>query len=198
MSDAGFTAPALPIGAVQRRGVGWWGLLTVIATEGALFVYLLFSYYYYDVQFGAEWRPGDPPLTLAIVNVVILVVSNAAAWFGMRGIERGRRGELLAGFGLALILGLGFIVVQAIEWSSKSFSLQSSTYGSVFFTISGFHLAHLVAGELMLLAVLLWAALGYFDRWRNLPVLIVTAYWNFVLAVWLAVFFTFYITPRLG
>jgi heme/copper-type cytochrome/quinol oxidase subunit 3 len=198
MSDSRIAAPTLPIGAVDRRGVGWWGLLTVIATEGALFVYLLFSYFYYDVQFGAEWRPGNPPLTLAIVNVVILLVSNAAAWFGMRGIQRGRRAELLAGFGLALILGLAFIAVQAIEWRDKSFSPESSTYGSVYYTISGFHLAHLVAGVLMLLAVLIWAAFGYFDRWRNLPVLIVTAYWNFVLAVWLAVFFTLYITPRLG
>jgi hypothetical protein len=42
----------------------------------------------------------------------------------------------------------------------------------------------LVAGILILLMVLIWSTLGYFDRWRNAPVLIGTAYWLFVLAVY--------------
>ena len=35
---------------MRRIGVGWWGLLCVVLTEGALFGYLLFSYLYYAVQ----------------------------------------------------------------------------------------------------------------------------------------------------
>ncbi|HEY1257705.1 MAG TPA: cytochrome c oxidase subunit 3 [Stellaceae bacterium] len=199
MAETALPGVALPVGAVERRGVGWWGVLTVIATEGALFVYLLFSYYYYDVQFGAGWLPTDlPPLKYGIPNLVILVISNLAAWFALRGVRRGRQLELLAGLGVAFILGLGFVALQALEWAGARFTLRSSTYGSIYYLIGGFHLAHLVAGLLMLLALILWSALGYFDRVRHAPVLIVTAYWNFVLAVFVAVFFTFYVTPRIG
>ena len=45
--------------------------------------------------------------------------------------------------------------------------------------------------------MLVWSALGYFDRRRHAPMLIGAIYWHFVDAVWLAVFFTFYIAPRL-
>jgi heme/copper-type cytochrome/quinol oxidase subunit 3 len=199
VAETTFPGAALPVGAVARRGVGWWGVLTVIASEGALFVYLLFSYYYYDVQFGAQWLPHElPPLKYGIPNLVILIVSNLAAWFALRGVRRGRQMELLAGLAVAFVLGLGFVALQAIEWAGDRYTLRSSTYASIYYVTGGFHLAHLVAGLIMLLALILWSVLGYFDRVRHAPVLIVTAYWNFVLAVFVAVFFTFYVTPRIG
>jgi heme/copper-type cytochrome/quinol oxidase subunit 3 len=40
--------------------------------------------------------------------------------------------------------------------------------------------------------------LGYFGPVRHSYVSIGAIYWHFVDAVWLAVFFTFYITPYLG
>ena len=174
-------------------------MLCVIATEGALFAYLLFSYYYYDVQFGEGWRPSElPSFRLSLPNTIILLLSNLAARAGARGLKRGARGELIAGIAVALILGIAFVVLQAIEWRQKSFSVSSSTYSSMYFTVSGLHMAHLATGVLILLMVLIWSALGYFDRWRNAPVLIGNAYWHFVLVVWLAVFLTFYIAPYWG
>ena len=44
----------LPVGPVGRRGLGWWGVGTLVATEAALFGYLLFSYFYT----GATAPPG--------------------------------------------------------------------------------------------------------------------------------------------
>jgi heme/copper-type cytochrome/quinol oxidase subunit 3 len=174
-------------------------MLCVIATEGALFAYLLFSYFYYDVQFGDGWRPSElPSLRLSLPNTIILLLSNLAAWASARGVKRGARRELIAGVAVALVLGIAFVVLQVIEWQQKSFSVNSSIYSSMYFTVSGLHMAHLVAGVLILLMVLIWSALGYFDRWHNAPVLIGNAYWHFVLVVWLAVFLTFYIAPYWG
>ena len=36
---------ALPIGGVGKRTSGRWGVLALIATEGSLFGYLLFTYF---------------------------------------------------------------------------------------------------------------------------------------------------------
>jgi heme/copper-type cytochrome/quinol oxidase subunit 3 len=91
-----------------------------------------------------------------------------------------------------------FVVIQTFEWKAKSFSLNSGPYGSLFFTITGFHMAHVILGLLMLLPLTIWSALGYFGPHRSAPVSIGAIYWHFVDAVWLTVFFTIYITPYLG
>ena len=48
-----------------------------------------------------------------------------------------------------------------------------------------------------LLLLFVWCLKGYFDTRRHVPLLIGAAYWHFVDVVWLAVFFTFYLLPRL-
>ena len=95
-------------------------------------------------------------------------------------------------------MGIVFIAIQALEWAGKKFTPFSSSYGSLYFTITGFHMLHVAAGVLILATLSLWCALGYFDRIRSAPVSIGAIYWHFVDAVWLVLFFTFYITPQTG
>ena len=59
-------------------------------------------------------------------------------------------------------------------------------------------MAHVVVGVIMLWALFVWSAMGYFNRVRYAHIHIGALYWHFVDAVWIAVFFTFYITPYLG
>ena len=198
MTDTAFGLTPLPVGGIERRSLGWSGMLCLIATEAALFTYLLFSYFYFDVQLDASWLPRDPPpLALALPNTFILLLSSVAAWAGERGVRRGARAQQLAGGAVALVLGIVFVVVQGFEWHNRAASIRSSSYASLYYTVTGFHMAHVVAGLVILLMVLIWSALGYFDRHRHAPVLIGNIYWHFVDAVWLTVFVTFYITPRL-
>lgn len=51
---------------------------------------------------------------------------------------------------------------------------------------------------LVLATLFVWSLFGYFDARRHAPVAIGAIYWHFVDAVWLAVFFTIYVTPYLG
>jgi cytochrome c oxidase subunit 3 len=189
----------LPVGSVDRRASGWWGMLTLILTEAFLFAYLLFSYYYFAVQYGHSWLPPDlPSFRLSAPNTVILLLSSVAVWFGERGVRQGSRPRLVLGLLVGLVLGAAFVGVQLMEWSDKPFTIASHSYGSLYFTITGFHMAHVAAGLLVLAALVVWSALGYFDPARLAPVAIGAIYWHFVDAVWLTVFFTFYVTPRLS
>ncbi len=198
MTDTALGSAPLPIGGIERRGLGWWGMLCLIASEAALFTYLLFSYFYFDVQLDAAWLPRQaPPLTLALPNTLILLMSSIAAWTGERGVKRGARAQQLTGAASALMLGIVFVIVQGFEWHNRAASIRTSTYASLYYTVTGFHMAHVVVGLVILLMVLVWSGLGYFDRRRHAPVLIGNVYWHFVDAVWLAVFATFYLTPRL-
>jgi cytochrome c oxidase subunit 3 len=189
----------LAVGSIDRRASGWWGMLALILTEAFLFANLLFSYYYFAVQYGRPWLPAElPSFRLSAPNTVILILSSVAVWFGEQGARRGSRWRLILGLLLGLLLGVVFVGIQFMEWMDKPFSLSSDSYGSIYFTVTGFHMAHVAAGLLILAFLLLWSVLGYFDRERLSPVAIGAIYWHFVDAVWLTIFFTFYTTPRLS
>jgi heme/copper-type cytochrome/quinol oxidase subunit 3 len=191
----------LPVGAIDTRASGWWAMIFTVFTEASLFAYLLFSYFYLAVQPhlpGTFPQGGAPDLTLALPNTIILLASSAAVGWAQFGIEHGSRWRLVTGLGLGAALGLVFLVIQYFEWVQKPYGLSSSPYSSLYFTITGFHMAHVVVGFFMLLALTYWSWRGYFNRVRYAHIHIGALYWHFVDAVWLAVFFTFYLTPLLG
>jgi len=198
MADAAtlYDGQPLPVGSKGRLSSGWWGMLTVIATEAALFAYLLFSYYYIGAQVTSPWPPGGPPkLELAVPGTILLLVGSVTMWWGERGVRAGKRGQLLIGLGVSVLLALAFVVLEGVEWSRKGYSLMSNAYGSLYFTITGFHLLHVLVGVVMLAMLFVWTLLGYFGVRRHSTVSIAVLYWHFVTAVWIAVFLTFYVTP---
>ena len=193
-----YNGEALPVGSKGRLSSGWWGMLALIATEAALFAYLLFSYYYIAAQETGAWPPqGAPPLELAIPGTVVLLLGSLTMWWGERGIRGGKQGQLLIGLGTSVLLAVAFLILEGTEWSRKGFSLKSNVYGSLYYTITGFHLAHVLVGVIMLVMLFVWTLRRYFGARRHSAVSIAVMYWHFVTAVWVAVFFTFYVTPQL-
>lgn len=201
MSDRMAILGKLPVGSIDTRASGWWAMIFVVLTEAALFAYLLFSYFYLAVQPhmpGTFPEGGPPSLALALPNTLVLLASSIAVGWAQLGIQRGSQTRLVLGLAGGALLGVVFLVVQYFEWAAKPFSIDTSAYASLYFTITGFHMAHVVIGVLMLAALLLWSALGHFNRVRYAHIHIGALYWHFVDAVWLAVFLTFYLTPLLG
>ena len=191
----------LPVGAMDTRASGWWAMIFTVFTEASLFAYLLFSYYYLAVQPHAPGtfpEGGPPPLGIAAVNTAILLASSVAVGWAQLGIEHGSKKRLVAGLGTGAGLGAVFLVIQWLEWGDRPFSLSSTPYSSLYFVITGFHMAHVVVGVLMLSALTFWSGQGLFNHRRFAHIHIGALYWHFVDAVWIAVFFTFYITPLLG
>jgi heme/copper-type cytochrome/quinol oxidase subunit 3 len=200
VAEAVISSPEkLPVGPVRRHGIGWWGVGTLVASEAALFAYLLFSYYYLGATNPEGWllEPA-PSLKLALPNTLLLLASSGMAWLGERGIFERRRGQALAGFAIAFLMGLGFVGVQGLEWKAKAFDLGTSSYASLYFVTTGFHIAHVLVGLVVLAALFGWTALDYFSPRRRLVVSAGVLYWHFVDIVWLFVFSTYYITPYMG
>jgi heme/copper-type cytochrome/quinol oxidase subunit 3 len=191
----------LPVGAMDTRASGWWAMIFTVFTEASLFAYLLFSYYYLAVQPhvpGAFPQGGPPPLGIASINTAILLTSSVTVAWAQLGIEHNNKWRLVAGLGAGAVLGLIFLVIQWFEWGDRPFGFSSTPYSSLYFVITGFHMAHVVVGVLMLLALTFWSWQGHFNSRRFAHIHIGALYWHFVDAVWIAVFFTFYITPLLG
>lgn len=197
MASTAATVYTLPIDGGGKLATGRWGMILLIATEATLFAYLLFSYFYLG-SMSSTWPPhGMPDLKLSIPNTIILLVSSGTMWWADSGIRKGNQGRLRLGLLITLVLGIVFLAIQMVEYSHKTFTPATDAYGSLFFTITGFHGAHVAVGLLMNIVVQVRAWLGHFTAERHLAVSNTALYWHFVDIVWLFVFASLYITPRL-
>jgi cytochrome c oxidase subunit III len=97
-TEIALSAPRdLPVGPIGRHGIGYWGVGMLVASEGALFAYLLFAYYYTGASSQHGWvLEARPSLKLALPNTVLLLLSSLVAWIGERGILDRHRSKALS------------------------------------------------------------------------------------------------------
>ncbi|MGH2808599.1 MAG: cytochrome c oxidase subunit 3, partial [Actinomycetota bacterium] len=77
------------------------------------------------------------------------------------------------------------------------FTPTTNAYGSLYFTVTGFHLMHVIVGLVMNMWVQVRAWKGAYDQNRHVSVQNFTMYWHFVDVVWVFVFSTVYLSPHL-
>lgn len=191
------TGEPLPVGSIGFRSSGWWAAIFLVISEASIFAYLFFTYFYFSIQPTYRWPPGGPPSFLySAPQTVIILVGCGAVWWANLSATRGEMARAMLALAATIVLAAGFIALQFLDWNSQPFSLASSSYSSIYFTIGGLHLAHVAAGFVMFVVLLGWTALGYFDAARHVPITVGTLYWYFLAIVWVAVFFVLYCTPR--
>ena len=194
---------ALPEHTHGTRAFGWWGMVWLIATEATLFAALLASYFYLRFRSGPVWPPDgieDPTLELPLIMSVILLSSTIPVHLAETGIKKGNQGRLKFGLGAGFLLGAIFLgITFGIEWPEKlhEFGPTTNAYGSMYFTITGFHAAHVLGGLLFSLWTQVRAWHGAFSIERHLTVQNFAMYWHFVDIVWVFVLLTIYVSPHL-
>jgi len=183
------------------RSPAWWGMLLFITTEATLFALFLVSYFYLRFESVGPWPPSgsDPKLLIPTVMTALLMASSLPAYLADASIRRGDVDRLRFYLASTLVLGSVFLALQAYEYHDKLRSLrpQDDAYGSLFYTITGLHGAHVIVGLVLLGWVLFWAVRGRYGAQRCVPVEISSLYWHFVHVVWLFVYVSLYLAPRL-
>jgi cytochrome c oxidase subunit III len=186
-----------PLGIDQARGRQ--GMLLLIATEASLFVVLFFAYFFLS---NGDWRwlQQEPPqITYALVMLAVLLGSSAVLRWGEKQVEAGRFAEARTAMGFTILLGFGFLVLSAFEYRGhlKHLTPQMNSYGSIFYTITSFHVLHLIGGMLMLSYVLLLPRIGRTNRPPHRAYSDAASYWHFVDIVWVFIVGILYILPNL-
>lgn len=185
---------ALPID--QTRGIqAVWAL---IATEGTLFACLFGAYYYLGTNKN-RWAIEHPPhLAYALILLGILLTSSVVLHWGELQVEkeRYRAGRIALWF--TVLLGLGFLVLQGFEYAAEWSELTPDTdsYGSIFYTITTLHAAHVIVGVLILMYVGIQPNYGFARRSPHMPYQVASRYWHFVDAVWVFVVLLLYVVPQ--
>ena len=180
------------------RGSLWWGMILLVTIEGMVFGTLISSYFYLRMGH-LEWPPGDltpPDLLLPTLNTILLVASSIPMYIGDSAIRRGNNRRLMVGLAVAGLMGAVFLTLKAVEYSKVEYRWDDHAYGSIVWTIIGFHSAHVASVVLKTVVVLALASRGYFTAERHLGVQINGIYWHFVVAVWIPLYLVLYWAPR--
>jgi cytochrome c oxidase subunit 3 len=176
------------------------GMVLFIASE-VMFFGGLFGAYFTIRSAATTWPPegaGSAELETwyAAILTTVLVSSSVTMQFGVWAIRRNDRRKLMLWLAASLLLGLGFLSGQAYEYSKligEGMTLSSGVFGSTFFTLTGFHGAHVAGGAAFILIVLLRARSGQFTARYHDTVEMASYYWHFVDVVWLGLFSTIYL-----
>jgi cytochrome c oxidase subunit 3 len=180
---------------VAARGNMLLGVKLGILSEVMLFAALFAAYFVIRSDSGG-WPPQGqerPELILPGLNTLLLVSSSVTMQWAVRAIRRGAVPAMRLGLRLTLLLGSIFIVIQAYEFATNGFGLDAGVFGSTFYTLTGFHGAHVLAGLGFMGIVANRARRGLVSAEHHTAVEAASYYWHFVDAVWLVLFSTVYV-----
>lgn len=191
------------------------GIIVWLSSELMFFAGLFAMYFTHQAVAGPEaWAEGYSQLALpfSIANTTVLVLSSITCQMGANAAERfqaSRTGSIwqVTKWGmhewiiLTFLMGSFFVAGQIYEYAelaAHGLTLQSSSYGSVFFIATGFHGLHVIGGLVAFLLVLMRSFnANKFGHHEATLTVSVSFYWHFVDAVWILMFFIIYIMPML-
>jgi cytochrome c oxidase subunit 3 len=166
-----------------------------IASEIMLFGSFFTAYFFVRVVNGTPWPtpPFHLPIFVAGVNTCILVTSSFTVHWALQSIKRGNRAGLQAGLVLTFLMGLTFLITQMLEYSRVGFAPQDGAFGTIFFSLTGLHGAHVFVGLTLLAFATVRAFRGHFSPEHHHGVEISGIYWHFVDVMWIVVYATVYL-----
>jgi cytochrome c oxidase subunit 3 len=170
------------------------GMVLFLVSEVFLFGSLFWAYYLLRAE-SPVWPPAGVHLdmVLASINTAILLSSSYAIWRAGQAIRKGNENGLAIGLGITIFLGLAFLGITIFEWTHETFQPWTSAYGSIFYTLTGFHALHVLGGVLLMTSLTGRTLKHRFSARHSLAIEVGSLYWHFVDFVWIIVFTTLFI-----
>jgi cytochrome c oxidase subunit 3 len=175
------------------------GMVLFIASE-VMFFGGLFGAYFTIRAATSPWPPeGTAELDPRYAGLLttVLVTSSVFMQLAVYAIRRGDQRWLVRWLTVTLVFGVIFLGMQGYDYYNlgvhENFRLSSGVFGSLFYTMTGFHGAHVFGGATFISIVLLRARSGQFTARYHDTVEMASYYWHFVDVVWLGLFSTLYL-----
>lgn len=141
-------------------------------------------------------------LPLVAAATFILLLSSLTSVFAIQAMHRNRPAVLRNWLIVTVVLGLGFLVLEIYEFSvyirHEEFGMTTSAFSSAFYTLVGFHGAHVAFGILWI-SVLIGQLVHKGLTVVTAPKVYVSAmYWHFIDVVWVFIFTVVYLLGKVG
>jgi len=181
-------------------GRGFWGMVTLIATEATLFLALIATYFFLRASAPAWPLGGIEPPELgarAWIFTGLLLGSSIPIFFADAAITRNRLGVVKTSLFISAVMGTAFLVNTIFEFRELHFGWDTNAYGSIYYVTVGLHATHVAVGLLISAVVQYKVWRGLLDAEHHTSLEVYSLYWHFVDAVWIFVFATFFISPHI-
>ena len=146
-------------------------------------------------------------IDLTAINTFFLICSSVTMVLGLGAFQRDDRRAGTRYLLATTLIGAVFVSIQAVEYyqlmmghhypigvsADGHFRPNSSLFASCFFTMTGFHGAHVFAGVVMLAVLTINGARGRYTKAHHSPVELIGLYWHFVDLVWIILFTVVYL-----
>jgi nitric oxide reductase NorE protein len=118
-----------------------------------------------------------------LINVLVLITSGLFAAFAVEAARKADIRRVRWSLVAAALFGLIFLVFKGVEYASDlgaGFTIESSTFFTLYYLVTGFHALHVVLGLIILAIVAAMPSLENVETGA--------AFWHMVDLVWLLVF----------
>jgi cytochrome c oxidase subunit III len=182
--------PAPPVRPNVTVGSNAWvAMLMFLGAEAMFFAGLIGAYIVFRVGATIWPPPFQPRLPIGVtgVNTVILLASAVTMRLSMRAVRANDGKQLIRLLACTAALGGIFLAIQGVEWFRLihfGLTVSSSVYGGLFYTLIGFHGAHVLGALIWLLVVFTAAKRGRFSNQRHVGLQTCAMYWTFVVGLW--------------
>jgi cytochrome c oxidase subunit 3 len=196
------STPALePAGPLAPEWRGRVGMMCLLLSEASFFAVFVVAYLFYIGASATGPQPRDVlDLGVVLVNTACLLSSSLTIVLALRALRRSETRRFAAWWATTALLGAEFLAGTAREWhrliASDGLTLSTNLFGTTFYSLVGAHAAHVTAGLLAILLVLVLTLRGRVSAEHGERLELVSWYWHFVDAVWIVVFTSVYVVGR--
>jgi cytochrome c oxidase subunit 3 len=176
------------------------GTIVWLSSE-LLFFAGLFAMFFSIRAAGPElWVEHNPTLDVwyALPFTIILVSSSITCQIGVFRAERGDAQALRRWFTITFVMGLVFVLGQFYEYIDlveHGVRINADGFGSMYYLTTGFHALHVIGGLFAFIIYMIRTTMGRFTVAQATSAIVVSYYWHFVDAVWIALFAMIYFLP---
>uniref|UniRef100_A0AAU8L225 Cytochrome c oxidase subunit 3 n=1 Tax=Bryozoa sp. TaxID=2813608 RepID=A0AAU8L225_9BILA len=177
-----------------------FGMILFILSEIMFFFSFFWAFFSSSgaptIEMGSCWPPKGiniiNPFEVPLLNTLILLSSGITLTWSHHCFFMQNSKSANMGLTLSIMLGIYFTLLQWMEFTEASFSINDSIYGSTFFVTTGFHGLHVIIGSIFLSVSLFRLKYNHFSSKHHFGFEAAAWYWHFVDVVWLFLFVFLY------
>jgi len=180
----------------KNKFLGFWFFL---GGETVLFATLFATYLALkDDKVAAEIFALD----LVFLATMLLLTSSLTSVYAMYHMKNYDFKRMQAWLLITVILGAAFLALEIYEFNhyvhEYGFTFTGSAYGSAFYTLVGFHGAHVAFGLMWIITLMVRNAKRGLNLYNAPKFYVASLYWHFIDVVWVFIFTVVYLMGMVG
>ncbi|KOP81948.1 cytochrome (ubi)quinol oxidase subunit III [Cytobacillus praedii] len=141
-------------------------------------------------------------IPLVFAMTMILLTSSLTSVYAMYHMKNFNFKKMQVWLGITVVLGLAFLGLEIYEFNHYvhefGHTFTSSAFGSAFYTLVGFHGAHVAFGLLWITTLIIRNSKRGLNLYNAPKYYVASLYWHFIDVVWVFIFTVVYLMGMVG